>query len=1538
MGLGNDFLAGFLTAFIFLILFFSNPAFAYTLNENGAVYQSVSFADTDPTLSATPVTTSSNSGSTDSVATCSVSKLSPTEAKSILDLTHNGFDGNAITDGTAAEDGEAKDIGDTELIGKELGGNEAVKVNAPQYAVTPDKFSYFDGLSISGPFGIGLIMDDTLRVGRCEGLNQEECRINGNGLSYRTSGTGIVSDFSTAFSSFKETTTKAAAGLTDSEYEAIQNSVIDDNSLTMRVVSVNKGEQIANSFLTRDFSAKTATTCNNNSCTISTYSSFDKYYNAWFSGNMVVTSFGPTLLHGAGKIITNLGFGQGGTADTALIKKLFTGKGTVSTKLKTMAEKVDLLSTSPSTLLGRSAADEYIRISRMEGLAPIFEKYTVGKKLFSSGAGGYTSELFAVDGPLSKLSAEKKDLFFKALTNLRAYSQASNAAVTQATKQYADDIAAGVAKEVADVKYARVITAQYIDWDDFTNLDAIDWIKDKEDLASLTGVGFRNAASGKVFEVSTTPSYNLKSAMQKFTKNGDWSGEWAYVAPSGATNVPLTTDGIGNLMKYKLSETGRLVDTVPVADLKGALAKYGAGDLMVRIPGSNPLPLTAATVDVIQANPAIGNSIGIYRADWVEDGILTPAEFAQKFASKRVGSRLATAETNLNEAYAIAKSQGFSSRRTVSLFDSWIAKENKAFKDYYSFNRNSSGFYKLLFGPYAYWGIKTGLGNENFSAFMLPDSWSIINVTNSQDNVYQDSFIDFYANEGSDQGDLFSRTINSMLFTTSFGVKALLDTIPSPQVKATIAKVTGQGGLPGSGSMLRDTVKDVAFYSHNEGCSGCSGSFKLDGSYLNLSTISPVELQAFLVEAADETTKKETGTTLVSYAHHTNLSGETGSIEGEKVNLSEARIDGKTCDQKIRGLGLGFGKVFGGAGSSIGFILSASESLGYVINPGFGLIFGTALQQTLIAPELQDCVDDVDGYYIHFYTPPVEENTKSSSTISNETVTSAISDMSDKLNDFVKTNALSNPSGEIKDTNNSVNQSMDKLKEQFDEFSSKSKQSNILQETISLIAPSHGSINGKDIFYIWFKDSAMPIGYKTTGKSVTTDGNMSVEKNYTDGTLKINGNTVLDSTKEDHVRMTSQDNRIPAEVVPMTLNKVAAPKTAEIVFELNTSGEMRVLSAEVINCIRKAIKDQSGLDYTGNELTQVFGNLKQLSTEEYGSVSVMDGKIFLEGKGPRVQGTSYAKFVIDGYWESKLDIDTNKSVDAGKFVGMSFEYGSIVVKPETQELVVWLRQNKNAILTNKDVKSLKTVLSNVTDAETGCEVPAIDLAAVPFANDELGGKKVESFNTSMDLLGPFTQFVTDKRIYEFYAKKDETGTCKNYFRVRDKATGNIITDKEIIGGVTQDADGTLRFKTADGKDNTLNFSAENGVPKVSYNGGAQETLLSAQGQNGSFWYDPDKGLWYPENGLQMPLNQSYKDNGAWFGADENGNVVGLPENKMTFNLGQQAAGGFNLPSLPETTAGIVVFISLFLIISFMLTQGRKNQNQKRVLKNSKRKN
>jgi hypothetical protein len=118
------------------------------------------------------------------------------------------------------------------------------------------------------------------------------------------------------------------------------------------------------------------------------------------------------------------------------------------------------------------------------------------------------------------------------------------------------------------------------------------------------------------------------------------------------------------------------------------------------------------------------------------------------------------------------------------------------------------------------------------------------------------------------------------------------------------------------------------------------------------------------------------------------------------------------------------------------------------------------------------------------------------------------------------------------------------------------------------------------------------------------------------------------------------------------LNKIAAPNTAETIFELNSNGEVFIKNSGVLSCIQSAIKAQSGIQYSGDELTQVFGNLTGIRTESYGNVFVQDGQIMLEGTGPRAQGSQSSKFIVDGYWQTRLD-DTGGDYNAGKFISMT---------------------------------------------------------------------------------------------------------------------------------------------------------------------------------------------------------------------------------------------------------------------------------------------
>ncbi|MFA5764030.1 MAG: hypothetical protein WC915_04415 [archaeon] len=1516
----NKFFEGIFVGIIFLTLFFSNPAFAYAADfSTNAYFEDVQStpnlldtpANTDAptTLVATPTTSTTTPNTTQNTTptsekgfNCGVIALSGSEAKNIMDLTSSGFSGEKITDGSDAN-ADGTDLTGLKLVGAASDGKTAVTQAPPTQASSASRFSFFDKRIISGPFGLGLIFEDTLRVGRCKDIGQENCKSYGNGLAYRTGGsTGFSSVFVDAGGTFSDFALKTASGLDEDEYTKMQNQVYDTNSFKVKMVQALPGDPITNSFVTDQFVAKNATSCSNNSCMVSSYSAFDKHFNAWFSSEMVVSTFGPTLLNSAAK---KLGLGAFGPNQKEAGNKV----------VRSLNKKVEgvrqFFQDVPSTLWGTTRGNRYKKNAIEHGLGTVFNDLTVGKKAFSTGAQGYVDELLAKGSKLDSLTPTQKKAFYEGLQDLKAYTQISADQMKELRSVYDKS-----PKAINDlIQYSQGVGKQLVAWDDDVVLDFVQWVQRDSDITGLKNYAFHKAGFGPddgFIDITTSTTFNFKKTLlSPFNEKGGWDSfaradnSLDYAATLGSKLSPIT--GKAGIQLYKLEPTKQIASGISVADLDGYLAKIGEGLYSVDIPGYGQSPLNAATINYIKSNPSLTGAVNIYSSKYTAAKEFYPEDMAKILSLDRINGRPKSALVNLGDLdQALRQRPDFVQRNSLNTLDALVANEKQIMTDYYTLKANTAGFYKAALGPMGFWQMKRAVGNENYSAYMLPDTWTSMTLSQGQDDIYKDAFVDFYANSGSDQGDLFGKVINSAVFFPNYIAKELVDSL-SPQIGEKLKYWSGEGGLAGK-SIMRDETKNIAFYSHNENCSGCSVKINANDQFLSFDFDTPTDIKSFIVEAVDAETAQKEGAALIAYAHHTDLSGKTGEIDGEEINISTARSEGLTCEQKLKDNALGF--VIGNTGSVSGLILAGGESLAYVINPGFGMLISGA-QQILITPELQDCIDDKEGYYLHFFSPPTEQQVtaKSKSTISNATVTSALSDLGDKVDSL--TSKQENP----------VEKVVGEIKTEFDNFANKANNQDLLQASIQFLPPSSGHVQGNEVFYIWFSGTStlMPNGLKTEGVSVTTDGNTKVTENYGTGDLLVDGKTIVDNKKEI-VGLATQDNRIPAKIIPKTVTTISAPNTSEIVFEINTLGQVLIKESQVLECLRNAVKDQTGIEYNGTELTEVFGELKGINTEIYGGAFVRDGKIQLEGTGPRVYGALNAKFLIDGFWQSRLEQDANKTVAAGKFIGMSFENGSIVLNEETNELVVWLRQHKESILSSKEVSGMDAKLSTVTDPNSGCEQPAIELDAKGYPNDELGQKRVENFNTSMDHLGPFTQFTTDGKIYEFYSKKDGTGACKDYFRVLDKATGKVLTDSEIVGGISQDGDGVIKFKTADGATHTLAFDADNGVPKVSYNNGASETLRTAQGPNGSFWFDPNTGNWYPENGMQIPLSQAFKTDGAYYGADKTGQVSGTAGNPMTFNIGEQAGSGFNIPSLPETIAELFLFILAFALVAFFATQ------------------
>ncbi|MCD6478650.1 MAG: hypothetical protein J7L44_02060, partial [Candidatus Diapherotrites archaeon] len=127
----------------------------------------------------------------------------------------------------------------------------------------------------------------------------------------------------------------------------------------------------------------------------------------------------------------------------------------------------------------------------------------------------------------------------------------------------------------------------------------------------------------------------------------------------------------------------------------------------------------------------------------------------------------------------------------------------------------------------------------------------------------------------------------------------------------------------------------------------------------------------------------------------------------------------------------------------------------------------------------------------------------------------------------------------------------------------------------------------------------------------------------------------------------------------------------------------------------------------------------------------------------------------------------------------------------------------------------------------------------------------------------------------------------------------------------------IYIKDAKGNEHNIGLTAEDGRPMVVYNNYPPEPLVSAQGPNGSFWYDPEKGIWHAENAQLLPLLEAFR-NGALTQAGPAGQIITRPgDNIMNIQAGL-GPGPFNLPSLPAEPFVLMIYLcSLVLTIAWL---------------------
>jgi len=1482
--------------------------------------------------------------------------LDPKEVEKLkreLNIDGNGFQGREIPSVEPAdEDRETLGNPQAAVVIPTGRGNEAQLKEIPNKKFKPEEMQHFTSKFVKGPFAAGLSLYDTLRVGRCQDPEKMEaagipCPVTEGELALRNSGEGIVEDFKLVGKDFKNiygelkefvSGEEPVEGLTKEQTDALRLNMgneTDLNKLRANAFKRDTSTLIPNHIKTDTFNVSMGSACNGNDCLISSYSMFDKYFNSWFAADLVVSNFGPTLFGQAKRYLghaTRRGW-PWKLNETALFTKM----------RRTLAD--------PESWFGQIRTQRMLTRARKFGLGKDFWDKMMTNANWDSGYKAvkgtsfkkWLSEATAPNGFLDGIKDPvRRGELFKLAKDLRGYSRVQRDIMNQT-----DDVMEIAMKKFgmgsAEANHAMIESARsnfrlmnYMD--NSVYLDAPEWWL-RDPFANMYPYAVKNTHANSIVTL-TSDSKHIDSIGMYFSNKGDFGG----LATSGAKAYETTADGA--LQLYRIDDNARFIDTVNIEDLKKHFTRWR--QKAVKTEKGEWLLLDETNLDLISGGSAGIGKVEVYEAGWAKAHSLTPEEFAAKLTHSRVKGRFASNfNENMESLYDTLVEKNFSgmSRKYYSALDRSLAHEEEILKSYFS---SIGGAAKWTVAPYVYWGAKRGFGQEGLSAYMLPDEWSELEFYLGDVELYNDAFVDFFAQHGSDEGDIFRQVLNKLPW--KMVLNAISDKF-SP-VKETFDSWTGRG--------WRAKVENIAYFtSTGDECAGCTADLLLSTPDIAKTGQGELELRfnalknidSFILEDALTKEAREEGSTLIAFGHHTNVRGKVvEGAESEETDLFQAQKDGETCADKVRDAGFGW---VGENPARIGAMMAITESLSYVMFGMSGMIFSVA-QQVLWAPQFQNCADDREGYFMHIFAPAEEnqETQVSGSQKASEKATDIIRNVNDNL--FGKSEnddddsafaqgqryvvGAERPEDEEKieerydidkigqqdrpeaQSQGFIEAITDRVKNTMQNLEDKQRSNTLLQITVATKGATDGDLYARELFFFWFKGETNVSKYDTQTKTLIVDPetDIKLEIDTEAGKILVNDKPVI--TSKDHVRLTAPNGNIPAYEVPQRIGQIGLPTNSKApLFEMSITGEFTVLEPEVLNCITQNVEEQTGVGMITGNITEAFGEVEAIRTTTHNvSTDSINNLIVATGSPRRIAHGSSARAIILANMQTNLA--NGEDAPVGQMQSVQFKNGVIIYKPETHELLVWLKRHSKAIGKKSDIEGLNATPTTVKNPETDCPEPAINLEALPIPGSPAIEERVGNLNDSLEKMGPFQVFDTDKYRFLFYSEMLEDGTCEDRVKIINKETGEVY-DQPIVGPIENTPDG-IKFKTADGKEHTLDFNADDGTPTLSYNGQAPEVLRTAQGPNGSFWYDPNTGHWYPENAQLIPLIEAFKQNGFNTAVGADGRVSTNPSgNNLSVQIGSGDSMPFNLPSLPENPVAMFLFIASLLAVIMVARNG-----------------
>ncbi|MFH1751500.1 MAG: hypothetical protein ABH821_00995 [archaeon] len=1488
-------------------------------------------------LSFAPVTLAQalevDSGSGSFGGTCKTDELSAGDVQRVWDsLLLKGFTGKEVKSDKARTDTEREALEKSKFIVSDEDQKLGLSQDLPNQKFDPAEVSHLLNTQIAGGFAFGLVLKDTLRTGRCADFSNSGCFLNEQGLKYRNSAVGFTQNLKAVYKDFSndinvsvltDTATQAKdyavdyvegdetpRVMSEEHSEAIQNleALDTENQIKVKAVERISTNKIKNNILARNFEASMSTTCIDQGCYIDIYSTFDKMFNAWLSVDFIATGIGPSLIGHARIILGKVA--------------KYPGAKTVASKLKKIDDTIQGWFTRQK---GRWISED--RGETVKALAAEYdldqEWYDMMHNINGAANAAKIRNRYHPGGSLSKLSDKQKKVWAEIVgysdqvikeakfrqTNVMdfgkikegkivpAFNVKTNALAKGITNEEVKSVALKMYKEGEKLKgltnFGIEIPEEFIKNNLQTKNTFIRYLDSGEMINADSSTGYKvtlNTVFGEDYILKNTPDKKLVTDAAAAVVNKEGK-VLTYTLSKAAKDKPLTS-GIS---------LGSLKSEIPLSTWNGKVMEINTKE------GVQQLLISRESVEKAIKENSEMTFVNVYNAAFdAADPIESEALLKDfiRFGGKRVND----AGTYLKGFVKPAINEKvWGSKRYWSALDWWGKSQPPLYQSMFGSVKGALGW---TFLPTVFWQAKRGAGGflPEYSVYQLPKTWSEIKFTPKENGeLYQYSYIDFFSNTGSDEGDMFEQAIHSFFFP----IAGLLDSVAQE-----IDVVKEQYQKFAKSHIVRNEVDNLAVYvTGARECDGCTVSFNSNKEFsqFNPNFFTPdKDLTVYVLEDTKKSNLEKYGQTLISYTHQSDLKGKTEEGDGENIDLEEAIKAKTTCKDKLEELtvlGLNIGFVLPKSASAAG-VLALGENLAYYVGPflfgglpGVGLgLFASGVQMFEIAPKLKECVDSEEGYYTHFYVPTKLQEEKAEDPV--EQLKDAIQTGNDGFQEFLQ----SQPDNPLTQPIKEIGKNLDKIVEQTED-------NDVVEALLFSDARAQGMMEGFQLFYIFVAgDSTLwPSKYRDSGKEIIVDPDTNSEMviDYGEGTLEVDGQTVIGTDKADFVRMMNTNFKIPAKVIPQKMTFIPLSDSTSDLFEINANGELIVLDSAALNCIQAGIEEQTYNSFSSNNLTSVLGYVKNIATNDYPQVIPAGDEIIASGLTRKIAEGSNSKVKIS------LNRDTEllpqEFPNLGKMLAIQFEEGIIIFKPSTNELILWVEHP--ASIDGEKVADFKGELTTATNPLTSCEEPAVNLSIAGNPGSEADQAEALKMNNALQGVGPFQIFETPSKIIMFYA--GPAPECKQMMKVIDKESGNVY--EQEITSITQEPDGTIKITTADGKTHTMDFSTEGGQPLLDFNG-VIEPLLRAQGRNGGFWYDPKTGRWYTENGQMIPLNEDFKQKGMSTQVNEDGSVSSQPGTNVMVYGGQQSSSPFpQLPSLPEQPLLLALFV-ISLISVLMVSQ------------------